>query len=90
MNFKQKTPRDKKYLAWIKTLPCQVCRTPGATEPHHTETGGIGIKGSDYSCVPLCHVCHQKLHMKQSKSGMWSKEQLMEITGRLQSKFNNI
>ena len=55
------TDKDPKYLAWIRKQPCV---TTGKTpcEAHHTETGGMGMKGSDYSALPLCHTEHKLCH----------------------------
>ncbi len=62
MNPQPKNPpgRSQAYLDYIRSLPCIVCRQPA--EPHHTETAGVGLKGSDFSCVPLCREHHGKSH----------------------------
>lgn len=71
--MKEKTYRSKKYTAFVDTLPCAVetnlsycfdsageyCE--GLVTHHHTETGGTSMKGSDLSCIPLCHGHHQGL-----------------------------
>jgi hypothetical protein len=62
--FKTKTPRDKKYKEWISSLSCCVCGYPPPSDPHHSESGGKGIKGSDYSCLPMCHTHHTLIHAK--------------------------
>ena len=52
-------PRDEAYKAWIRTLPCLGCGREGVSEAAHTGTdGGLSMKASDYSCVPLCADCH--------------------------------
>jgi hypothetical protein len=52
-------PRDEAYKAWIRTLPCVGCGVEGLSEAAHTgEDGGMSMKASDYSCVPLCRDCH--------------------------------
>jgi hypothetical protein len=52
-------PRDPAYLAWIRTLACTICGSVWRVEAAHTGgDGGISMKGSDYSCVPLCKYCH--------------------------------
>jgi len=52
-------PRDPAYLAWIRELPCIACGTEGRSEAAHTGSdGGMSMKASDYSCVPLCADCH--------------------------------
>jgi len=50
--------RDSKYLAFIRTIPCLVCRHRGVVHAHHAETGGMGIKASDYTAIPLCVKHH--------------------------------
>ena len=58
---KNKTDKDPKYLAWIRKQPCVITgKTP--CEAHHTQTGGIGMKGNDYSALPLHHAEHQRCH----------------------------
>lgn len=52
-------PRDQAYLAWIREMPCLACGTEGRSEAAHTgDDGGMSMKASDYSCVPLCSDCH--------------------------------
>jgi hypothetical protein len=51
--------RDEDYKDWIRTLPCCACGVEGRSEAAHTGTdGGMSMKASDYSCVPLCPDCH--------------------------------
>jgi hypothetical protein len=53
-------PRDHKYRAWIRSLPCAACGSTCNVEAAHTGSdGGTSIKASDYSCIPLCAVCHR-------------------------------
>ena len=48
-------PRDEVYKAWIRTLPCCACGVVGRSEAAHAGSdGGMSMKASDYSCVPLC------------------------------------
>lgn len=55
-----KPVRDRKYLAWIRTLPCAHCGSHYQVEAAHTGSdGGMRQKASDTSAVPLCHDCHQ-------------------------------
>ena len=44
-----------------------MCGDPHTIHAHHTKTGGIGIKGSDYTCVPLCPHCHNEVHQHKGK-----------------------
>jgi hypothetical protein len=56
--------RDGEYRAWIRTHRCLLywlSPCVGEVEAAHLERGGRGIKGSDYSCVPLCGKKHHKL-----------------------------
>lgn len=51
--------RDPRYLAWIRTLPCSACGVAGQSQAAHTGLdGGMGMKASDSSCIPLCADCH--------------------------------
>ena len=63
---KKKTYRSKKYMDFVKGLECCVDspleHCEGEVVPHHTETGGVGMKGPDLSCVPLCNKHHQGIH----------------------------
>jgi len=58
------TIRDKKHLAFIRTLPCFKCwKKP--SDPAHISTkndGGMAIKATDKNVIPLCRVCHQEQH----------------------------
>jgi hypothetical protein len=46
-------------LAWIRELTCIACGMEGHSEAAHTGSdGGMSMKASDYSCVPLCSDCH--------------------------------
>ena len=53
--------RDGAYRAWIRTLPCVACGSTWNVEAAHTgRDGGMSIKSSDYTCVPLCSHCHRQ------------------------------
>ena len=57
--------RNKKYLAWVRTLPCCVCCTDRRIDPHHilgTKEGGFNVKSPDIWAVSLCRKCHTELH----------------------------
>lgn len=52
--------RDWAYMAWIRKFPCAACETLKYIEAAHTGLdGGMRLKSSDHSCVPLCAVCHR-------------------------------
>ena len=59
--------RDNNYLEFIRTLPCLMCGDPHNIHAHHTKTGGMGIKASDYTAVPLCPHCHNEVHQHKGK-----------------------
>ena len=63
---KPKTPRDPRYLSWLRTLPCAFCRSPAPSEVSHHGRRGVGIKASDYLALPSCHRCHRRHHGKLS------------------------
>ena len=51
--------RDEDYKEWIRTLACCACGVERRSEAAHTGTdGGMSMKASDYSCVPMCPECH--------------------------------
>lgn len=62
--LKCNTFRSKKYLAFVRGLPCSVLNDPcdcaGQVVPHHTEAGGVGMKCSDAEVIPLCHRHHDQ------------------------------
>jgi hypothetical protein len=51
--------RDAAYLAWIRTLPCEVCKCEGRSEAAHTGDHGLGQKAPDPHTIPLCARCHR-------------------------------
>ena len=70
-------PRDPIFLRFVSRLPCVATGTPApeegwgldtiaivANDPHHVGTGGKGIKGSDYTALPLCREAHDFYHAK--------------------------
>ena len=70
--MKPKTYRSKKYMKFVRGLECCVfdhtCTVAfeddcqGEIIPHHTTGGGVGLKGPDLSCIPLCHFHHSEGH----------------------------
>jgi hypothetical protein len=54
----KKTARSWRYLAWIRTLPCAVCGAQPSEAAHTGSDGGMSMKASDYSAIPLCPNCH--------------------------------
>lgn len=51
---------SKKYLMFIRSLPCLICRE-GPVDPDHLKSRGWGeAKQVDYFCVPLCRRHHSE------------------------------
>jgi hypothetical protein len=84
---KPKTPRDAKYLKFLRSLPCTKCKATYEVDSHHTETGGMGLTGSDYSALPLCRICHCDLHRNCAKGGFWKEEELKNILSGLKARY---
>lgn len=70
---KQDRVEDKKYRAWLSSLPCLACVREFDIElapiyendPAHIRTGelaGIARKPGDDNCVPLCRDHHTEQH----------------------------
>lgn len=55
----RKPARSPKYLAWIRTLACLLCRTRVGVEAAHSGPHGISQKAPDTSALPLCAQCHR-------------------------------
>jgi len=73
--LKQKTGRSKKYMAFVRTLKSSVSGKEWEIIAHHVRCmggGGMGMKPSDYLCVPLTSEEHHDLHTKGEPS-FWSK-----------------
>lgn len=54
--------RDPRYLAWIRLQPSVVSGNWPCEAAHTGSDGGIGIKASDTSCIPLTHYEHCEYH----------------------------
>jgi hypothetical protein len=52
--------RDADYRAFVRSFPCAACGSTRSVEAAHTGSdGGMSMKASDYSCIPLCPDCHR-------------------------------
>ena len=63
--FKKKKLRSPAHLANVRKQSCLVCGSPPPNHAHHiqfSEHRGIGQKVGDQWTVPLCGLCHHKLH----------------------------
>ena len=56
------TIRDETFLDYIRDQPCAVCTAPAPSDPHHLDSGVMGSKGDDWTCVPLCRTHHREYH----------------------------
>ena len=71
--FYNKRFRNANYLSWIRTQPCIVTDmdfTQTDMVAHHVRMGGdggMGLKPSDYRCLPLTAYQHVKLHSMVEK-----------------------
>jgi hypothetical protein len=58
--------RDAKYRRWLRDRLCAVWRGPDSCfllsdcDAAHTANNGMGSKGPDSSCVPLCRKHHRE------------------------------
>lgn len=51
--------RSWKFKAWIRQQACACCGSTYDVEAAHTGSdGGMAVKASDFSCIPLCTDCH--------------------------------
>lgn len=70
--MKHKTSRDSKYLEFVRSRPCVVTgEESNRVVAHHVRClggGGIGLKPSDYVCIPLTAEQHSRLHHMGEKS----------------------
>lgn len=84
--MKPKTLRDKKYLEWVRTLPCIVCQSTPAV-PHHEGVRGMGLKASDRDTLPLCHKHHDERHRTGVKT-FWGSIDYKDIISRLNAVYD--
>lgn len=76
---KQGRERDNTHLAFVRRLPCTLCRAEGGVDAAHVRFGslsygkphtGMGMKPDDKWTVPLCRGCHTTQH-KQNEKAFW-------------------
>jgi hypothetical protein len=56
-------------MDWLGERACVVprCEVRHGCDPAHTQGNGMGSKGPDCSCVPLCREHHTEQHAKGMK-----------------------
>ena len=69
---------SKPYLKWVSTLPCSECKADNDTVvAHHLKgryaplSGGMGYKADDWLTMPLCFICHSKIHSGDAELMNW-------------------
>lgn len=67
MNLQKIKPfRNKKYLKWVRSLPCVITGKIENNHAHHIIAcgmgGGMGTKPSDLFVIPMDAEEHQRLH----------------------------
>ena len=59
---KPKTIKNPKYLLWLRTQPCVVCKQYANDNmdvvPAHKHGGGVAMKTDDTLALPLCKAHH--------------------------------
>jgi len=91
----EEIPRSEPYKQFIREQDCLLmgmyCQCVGDVAPHHTEGAGMSIKGSDFSCVPLCASHHLLMDNAGKKGrGIWTPGELAKIVARLNEEFNRL
>lgn len=79
--------RSPEYLKFIRSRPCTVTGSEVDVVAHHVRClggGGMGIKPSDYMCIPLTWEQHARLH----NMGEWSFYKLHSIDIESEIKMN--
>lgn len=74
--------RSYKYKAWIRTLPCLVCGAQPSEAAHTGSDGGMSMRSSDYSCLPLCSEHHTMAPASYHQIGRARFEALHDIDCR--------
>jgi hypothetical protein len=72
---KGRNPRNADYLDFVRSLPCTYSGLHDGVVAHHCRIlggGGMGLKPSDYRCVPLTEVQHRQLH-QMGEGAYWRK-----------------
>jgi hypothetical protein len=57
-----KPARDWTYRAWIRSLPSAISGLSPCDACHTGTDGGMRLKASDYSCIPLTREEHMEYH----------------------------
>jgi hypothetical protein len=90
---KEKTPRNKHFLLWLLDRPCEL--RGGEFGPcmgdmiyHHTEGGGMALKGSDLEAISCCYGHHELFDQATKKGvGIFGEGELKRIIARNQMEY---
>lgn len=86
---KSRPVRDKAWRRHIATMPCLSCGLEGSTQAAHRRGHGMGIKASDYECIPLCSArpgiegCHAAYDRARAFPGLTKHATAQLIDGML-------
>ncbi len=56
---------EKRYFAYVDSLPCCHCKTTVGVTHHHIIGIGMGVMGGKaphFAIMPLCLKCHAEVH----------------------------
>ena len=61
--------KNEFYIEYLRDVGCCVpgCNKLCDQTPHHMDTGGIGMKGSDLITLRICGIHHEEIHRSPSK-----------------------
>ncbi len=82
----QAPERDTSYLEFVRSRQCIVCAAAPPSQPHHTERGGVALKGSDLFCLPVCASCHREIH-DTGQAAYWDDHNVWEYIARTLAAF---
>ena len=65
--------RSQKYLAHVRGHDCLLCRGPSSDAHHlrHAGLRGMGMKVCDSKTIPLCRLCHGRVHQHGDEEKFW-------------------
>ena len=92
--------KNDDHLDFIRLLYCCSCGHPPKNDPHHVQSNpcdgtgnhksGKNVKVSDYKTIPLCRLCHTKMHIKGEKLFFLDMDKLHKLTDELATVSGNI
>lgn len=66
--MKKMTAEERIYVMKVAELDCCLCgRGPDGNPPHHPVGGGTALKSPHWDVIPMCHECHDALHMHNGR-----------------------